>query len=431
MLRVCTSLPLLSLIAGVAWSEVHTLTLQQALAIAARQNPDVLLARLDSQHAAAGIDVARDPFSPRFAARSDAVYTSGYPNNVNGHSPSLLAGQVDLTLYDRARRYQIAASREQVAIYDHTARGKLDDVAYRIALLFLDAQSCAQAAEIAAREVASLEKAATAANARVQEGYALPVDARQAQVDFAAVRQKAEAFQLDEHYPETLLATALGFSGNDRVHPAAAARDIVLPEESEDKAADAAMTNNQALLSLQASAFAKRIELHSYRNTHTPQVNLVAQYSLIQKSTYESYFPTNLVQRNNGEIGADFILPLLVGTAPIGRLLQAQTDLEKLQLQIYQLRNRITADTRRAYQQLKKAQEWLDVSRQRSEIATGDLSLALSLSSEGRIGLTDLEKTRTAANDREIAVRQAEIDVEKAKLEILRQLGVVAVTLSR
>ena len=53
------------LFASLVSAEVHSLTLQQALELAARQNPEVALARLDEQRAEQGVKVALDPFRPK------------------------------------------------------------------------------------------------------------------------------------------------------------------------------------------------------------------------------------------------------------------------------------------------------------------------------------------------------------------------------
>ncbi|MGH9621290.1 MAG: hypothetical protein ACRD45_16480, partial [Bryobacteraceae bacterium] len=65
MLKLLALSCLPCIFAGTAAAEVHALTLRQALDIASRQNPDVLLARLDQQHAEAGIRIANDPFRPK------------------------------------------------------------------------------------------------------------------------------------------------------------------------------------------------------------------------------------------------------------------------------------------------------------------------------------------------------------------------------
>ena len=75
---------------------MHSLTLQQALEISARQNPDVALARLDEQRAEQGIKVAEDPFRPKIYGGSGLAYTYGYPNSIDGNAPSLAQLRTDM-----------------------------------------------------------------------------------------------------------------------------------------------------------------------------------------------------------------------------------------------------------------------------------------------------------------------------------------------
>ncbi len=70
-------------------AEVRPLTLRQTLELAARQNPDVTLARLDEQRAEQGIKVAVDPFRPKIYGGSGVAATYGYPNSIDGSAPSL------------------------------------------------------------------------------------------------------------------------------------------------------------------------------------------------------------------------------------------------------------------------------------------------------------------------------------------------------
>ena len=55
------------LIAFSAAAEVRTLTLRDALDIALKQNPDVILARLDQQRARAQVTIARTPSFPSYS----------------------------------------------------------------------------------------------------------------------------------------------------------------------------------------------------------------------------------------------------------------------------------------------------------------------------------------------------------------------------
>ncbi|HJT89412.1 MAG TPA: TolC family protein, partial [Bryobacteraceae bacterium] len=59
-------------------AEVFTMTLRQAVETALKQNPDVLLARLDQEKARQAIRQARDPFTPRLVVGSGLAYSNGF-----------------------------------------------------------------------------------------------------------------------------------------------------------------------------------------------------------------------------------------------------------------------------------------------------------------------------------------------------------------
>src|SRR5579884_1432459 len=94
-----------------ATAEVYNLNLQQTIEVAARQNPDVVLARLDQQRMAAGVKIAVDPFRPKVYGGSGLAYTYGYPNSIEGNAPSLFQAKTDMALYNKPKAYTVAASR--------------------------------------------------------------------------------------------------------------------------------------------------------------------------------------------------------------------------------------------------------------------------------------------------------------------------------
>src|SRR6478672_6606531 len=108
MLKIGTAFLIFAVFAS---AEVHSLTLAQALEIAARQNPEVALARLDAQRAEEGVKIASDPFRPKVYAGSGLAYTYGYPNSIDGNAPSLIQVKTDMALYNRPKSYQVAAAR--------------------------------------------------------------------------------------------------------------------------------------------------------------------------------------------------------------------------------------------------------------------------------------------------------------------------------
>ena len=74
-----------------AQSQIHRLTLKEAIEVALKQNPDVVLARLEEQRNAQNLTIQKDPFSPKVFAGSGGAWSSGYPQSIDGNPPSILA----------------------------------------------------------------------------------------------------------------------------------------------------------------------------------------------------------------------------------------------------------------------------------------------------------------------------------------------------
>jgi outer membrane protein len=406
---------------GAVTAEVHSLTLQQALEIASRQNPDVALARLDQQRAEEGIKVAHDPFVPKVYGGSGLAYTYGYPNAINGNAPSLFEARTEMAIYNRPQSYQLAAARETARGSQLGTQAKGDEVAYQAADLFLSASEAERERHTISEQVPSLQQVVQATTAGVNEGSDLPIELKRARVNLAVSQQRLESTGLDQDYYEMMLAVALGYPASDRVKPVDTDISLPVAPESEDQATDMALRNNRELRQMQSNVLAKQLELRSYKSSRLPQVSLVAQYALFAKYNYESYFQK--FQRNNFQIGAAVTIPLLIGSASQGLAEQALTDMQKIRIQMHQVRNRIITETRRSYQQWKKAESFRDLVRMQLDLAREQMTVYLAQNAEGRVPIRTVEQARLEESDRWIDFYVAETQVKRTQLAILREMG--------
>lgn len=409
---VCTAL---------AYGEVHSLTLEQALELAARQNPDVTLARLEQQRADAGVLVAQDPFRPKVYAGSGLAYIYGYPNSIEGNAPSAFQVQAVMALYNRPKSYQIASAREQARGSQSGAQAKAEDVAYQAADLFLTLSEVEHQSEVTANELPSLRKVADAVTAGVNEGSELPLELKRAQVNLEMAQQQVDAANLDADYYAMMLAVVVGYPASDRIKTVDSDFSAIVTPPSEDAAADAALRNNKELVQMQSNVLAKEMDLRSFRAERLPQVDLVAQYAFFLKQNYTQYFPK--FQYNNAELGASVKIPIIVGSAAKGYARQAVIDMQKIRIQMDQTRNRILADTRRSYEQWKKAETIRNLAKLQLEFSREQVSVLLAQNSEGRTPLREVEQARLDESNKWIALYDAETQVARAKFAILRQTG--------
>ena len=339
-----------------------------------------MIARLDEQRAQAGVRIARDPFVPKVYGGSGLAWTSGYPNSIEGSAPSIFQVRTNMSLFNRPKSYELAEARE-------TARGatldtavKLDDITYRTSTTFLDTAQTARNLKSVQQELASLGLVNESVQLRVREGRDIPITGKRAELNLAQARQRYDALEADELYAEESLALILGFPDGDRVNPAVEQPLVLQLPADEAACVTVALENNKQIRSLQSQLQAKALEVRAQHSTWMPEVDLVAQYARFAKRNYQDFFLK--FQPDNGQLGVSIKIPILVGAAPSAQATQAEVDAAKLRAQVNEIRNRTALDTRKSYQDIRRA----ELGREVHYCHESELFHLASMS-EGRIAL--------------------------------------------
>jgi len=412
----------LACLAAALRAEVHTMKLQQAVDRALEQNPEIAMARLDELKAQAAVRVQKDPFAPHLYIGSGLAYTDGFPMSIEGAAPSIVQGRVSEVLFNRQQSYAVARTKEEARGAGISASAKQDEIAFRTAALFLDAERAARAGEMARKEVESSQKVLSTIQNRVQEGRELPIEAKRGELNLARARQLADSLDADRETAETSLAIVLGYGAEDRVRPSSEERPVPPLPASEEAAVESALQSSKELRGLQSQIAAKGLEERSAKAARLPHADLVAQYGLFATfNHYQDYFLR--YQPNNGEIGVSFQLPLLPGPGAAAAAAEANADAARLTIQLAHTRNQITANTRQCYREVRKAEAQRDVARLDLDVAREQVSVNLAMLEEGRILLSQVEESRIAESGKWIAFYDAQFTVERARLNVLRQTG--------
>jgi outer membrane protein len=418
---------LLCFTSALAFAEVHPLTLRQAVDLALKENPDLVLARLDEQKAQAAIRVAKDPFIPKVYAGSGAAKVWGYPTSIEGAAPSIIQTRTDMALFNRSKMYELARVRETARGAEVDTQSKSDQVAYQTATLFLQAEQMARSAQSLQLEVESLKRVGSAVGLQVDEGRRLPIENKRVAVDLARASQRFEALGGDLDYAEASLAVVLGYSAADRIQPMQEERAAFAVPATEQAAIELALQNSKDIRKLESQLQAKGFEVKEDQAARLPVVDLVAQYELLAKTDYEGFF--NRFQRNNGELGVSIQIPLLTGSASKALAAQAQIDILQLRTQMSQVRNRIQLDTEKSYRELQKATSAQEVARLDLDYTRDQVSMLLAQLGEGRATEQQVDDARLAEQEKWIALYDAQHLVQNARLDVLRQTGTLQAAL--
>src|SRR3984885_892308 len=166
-------------VAPLASSETHTLTLKQAVARALAQNPEVVMARLDEAKAAIGVRLASSPFTPHVGMGTGLAYTNGFPLSIEGSAPAVFEAKANEYLYNKPQSYAVAQAKESVRGAGFASGEKSDEITYRVASLYIDADRAGRLADSAQKQVESLQRVLQTVQARVEEGRDLAVTAQE------------------------------------------------------------------------------------------------------------------------------------------------------------------------------------------------------------------------------------------------------------
>jgi len=256
----------------------------------------------------------------------------------------------------------------------------------------------------------------------MKEGRALPVDSKRAALNVARGKQRVEQLASDQDAAERSLAVVLGLSADDQVRAKDEQRQAPSVPESETTAIDGAIQSSKELRRLESALIAKGLDVRAQKATRLPTVDLIAQYGLFAKfNNYENFFRT--FERNNGEIGVSFQLPILPGPGVSAAVAQAEVETARLRVEMNAARNRISLETRQSYQALRRAETARDVARLDLEVSRDQVSILLAQMNEGRASLAQLEEARFLEDEKWIAFYDAQYTAEKAAWDLLRQTG--------
>jgi outer membrane protein TolC len=405
-------------------AETRTMTLAQVLQAAGEQSPELALARLDEKKAAEATKAAHDPFRPKLFAGSGLAYSSGFPLSIEGSAPSILESRAIASVFNRPQRLMIDKAKQDEKTVRIGTEMKRDELAYRVAALYLEAGRLAAAARSVRLQTENLEQVEKSVNARVAEGRELPIESRRAALRVAQSRQRAVQLDLSRGEAETQLALAAGLPAGDRIEPAEPEAPIRAAIDSEDAAIAAAIGSSNEVRRLESMLAAAALESRSHAAAALPRVDLVAQYGLFARfNNYDKFF--NRFQRHNGQFGVSFQVPLFPSAAAKAQRATADVESSRLRAQINMERARITARTRKAWMEVKAYESNVEVARMDLDVAREQTSLLLALQEEGRVTQKQLEESRYLENEKWMLLFDARYTADRARLDLLRETGTV------
>jgi outer membrane protein len=255
------------------------LTMEQAVAAARENNPDMQAQRNDVVSTRAGMRAARADFIPSASASAGFGYTAPgvtrFGSEVFGERPEYYSSNWNASLsYDLsgAKLLQPRLARAQHQVAETRIAGYEADLVMQVRQQYLTALQAGEVAAQAQREVERTREHERLANAKLEVGSGTPLDVRRAQVERG--RAEATLVQQQNTYETELLRLGLLMgvelpSGT----PLSSRFELFEPTFTAPQLVAMALENNPNLLSARANTTAAQTQVRAARSAYLPSLS--------------------------------------------------------------------------------------------------------------------------------------------------------------
>jgi outer membrane protein TolC len=415
LILVSFSVPCLS-----APSSGEPVPLKRLVELALAHSSTAAGAAANTQRAYASYLEARNQYIPQVVFGSGLGTSFGYPLSLEGSAPSIFNVAAQSALINPALREFVRSAKTDWQASKAQAKDQRNQVVQDTVLNYAELAKWQNLVGHLQQEMGESVKLQQIVEQRVSAGVDSPLLQTRARLSTARIHYRMTEAQgaIDVLRERLSQLTGLPADSIDAVSDSIP----TLPEvEQSENLASKAVQSNPGILASDLHATAESFRAKAERKSLWPSLDFAAQYALLDTTlnNYQRYFQPNTFQRHNATIGVAIRFPFLnfsqrehadaADAAAIRAHKDAQTTREKVSEETLRLQ--------RSVEQLSAAQE---VAHLEYEVAQSNLQALQVRYDAGTAALADLQDARDQANQRYDAAQDANFELEKARIMLLR-----------
>jgi outer membrane protein TolC/preprotein translocase subunit SecF len=433
------ALLLLFVFAASARAESRRITLDEAVALATKQNSTVKMARLKTREMDAKVTEARANYFPVLSNSTDAVHlgetdTLVIPQGVLGTYPSagvipgknisIKLGNQDFLLSQTTAAQPltqyfkihagVGAAQADATLARSDAQRAEDEVALKMKQLYwnlLSAQRRQQAAEL--RIAAAEERLAEAQNG-VESGTVLELKVLEGKAQIASARHQSGALEDAINDMEVEFNDLAGL-------PLSTDVELVVPEPDATDATAGdleteALRQNPEVAAARAALAKARAGLSAAHAEYIPEVGAFAQY------VYQSGVP--LLRESDGAVGLKMNWTILEFGKRSGKVRESRAQVDEAEENLRHAENRARMDIEESLRKVHRAETGLLAARE-SVDARSEMRRITANQVEAKVANPSaLKEAEAGLAEAQSELFQAEMERATARAELTRTLGV-------
>ncbi len=403
-----------------AWMHAQTVPFSKAIDAALKHSGTMAIAVAEEAHARASLAQARDAYIPQAVLGSGLGASFGFPLSLEGAAPSIINFNTSSMLLNFPQREYIRSARFGWQAASTATLDKRDEVILDTATTYFELDQALSKLKVLKQEDDAAHHAEYITTQRVQQGVDSDLDLKKAQLNSARVRMRAAEVQTNVDVLREHLSKLTGIAAPDlTTDPESLPK---LPEvKQEADLSSLAIANSAAVKAADQKAQSEEARARAEHKQWLPSVDFAAQYAMLARyNNYDEYY--RHFQRNNASIGVSIKFPFFVA-AQREVAEAADSDALKAKKQAEQARDSVTENTLKLQRSLAQLSAAAEVAKLEYEIANTGVDAAQSRLDTGNATARDVENARLDATDRYGAYLDAQLELEKAQMQLMRATG--------
>ena len=393
------------------------LTFRQAVELALQHSGVMGIAALNQWRSLKAYQEARNHYLPQLTVGSGLGYSYGFPLTLEGSAPSVVNFTSTQSLFNLSLKQFIKAAKIDWKAQSFDVQDKKNAVILDVALSYEQLNSVAAKIDTLKRAQTAAEKAEYISQQRLKEGVDSQLDLTKSQLVAARIRLRIAQAEGQQDVLREHLSKIVGLTPAEILVVPGSLPELPLISQEDDYSARA-VANSAVVHLAEQKALAADANAKGEHRAMLPFADLASQYAYLAKfNNYDLYFLR--YTPNNLAAGLNVKFPFL-NNVQKAHAKQADADAIIAHKQADLTKNQVGEDALKLQRSIRQLEAAREVAKLDWQVSQGELDAVSGRMQTGAATLRDQQNAELETNDKHAAYLDAEFELAKAELQLLR-----------
>jgi outer membrane protein TolC len=407
--------------AGVADPAPPPISFRNAMELALEHSGVMGIAAINQWRARKAYDELHANYIPQLTVGSGLGYSYGFPLTLEGSAPSVINFNSLNTILNVPLRKYLRAAKIDLQATTLDVQDKRNGVILDAALTYTQLAQLSKKIETLTEAQKAAEKAQFVSEQRLQQGVDSKLDVTRSELVSARIRLRIAEAQGQGDVLRQHLASLMGMQPDAITVDPASVPEMPAISQADDLPARAVESSLAVKQAQQKTAAAKLRAEGEHDATKFPTADFASQYAYLARyNNYDLYFKNYTA--NNLAVGLNIKFPFF-NPVQNARAQEAKADALLAGKQEELTREKVREDTLQLQRSLRQLAAVRDVAKLEWEVSQGDLEVVKTRLETSQANLRDEENAQLDIDDKYAAYQDAEFELRRAELQLLRLTG--------